>query len=62
MRDELRCPEIALLLNKRESTARKHLSRSICFLRQIYQQAECRAMQSSAFKFILPTTFTGLYL
>ncbi|MDQ2714209.1 MAG: sigma-70 family RNA polymerase sigma factor [Chloroflexota bacterium] len=38
--DGLRCPEIALLLNKREGTVRKHLSRSICFLRQVYQQTE----------------------
>ncbi|MDQ2904817.1 MAG: sigma-70 family RNA polymerase sigma factor [Chloroflexota bacterium] len=38
--DGLRCPEIALLLNKREGTVRKHLSRSICLLRQVYQQTE----------------------
>ncbi len=38
--DGLSCPEIALLLNKREEAVRKTLSRSILFLRQIYQQAE----------------------
>lgn len=32
----LRCSEIALLLNKREAAVRKHLSRSILFLRQSY--------------------------
>ena len=39
-RDGLRCPEIALLLNKREGAVRKLLSRSILFLRQVYQQIE----------------------
>lgn len=38
--DGLRCSEIALLLNKREGAVRKILSRSIIFLRQIYQQIE----------------------
>lgn len=38
--DGLRCTEIALLLNKREATIRKHLSRSILFLRQTYQHIE----------------------
>jgi RNA polymerase sigma factor (sigma-70 family) len=38
--DGLRCSEIALLLNKREGAVRKLLSRSILFLRQIYQQSE----------------------
>lgn len=38
--DGLRCPEIALLLNKREGAVRKILSRSIIFLRQVYQQSE----------------------
>jgi RNA polymerase sigma factor (sigma-70 family) len=38
--DGLNCPEIALLLNKREGAVRKILSRSIIFLRQIYQQTE----------------------
>lgn len=38
--DGLRCPEIAILLNKREGAVRKLLSRSILFLRQIYQQTE----------------------
>ncbi len=38
--DGLSCPEIALLLNKREGAVRKLLSRSIIFLRQIYQQTE----------------------
>jgi RNA polymerase sigma factor (sigma-70 family) len=38
--DGLRCPEIALLLNKREGAVRKLLSRSILFLRQVYQQTE----------------------
>ncbi|HET7641187.1 MAG TPA: sigma-70 family RNA polymerase sigma factor [Ktedonobacteraceae bacterium] len=38
--DGLRCPEIALLLNKREGAVRKLLSRSIIFLRQVYQQTE----------------------
>lgn len=38
--DGLRCREIAVLLNKREAAVRKLLSRSILFLRQIYQQIE----------------------
>lgn len=38
--DGLRCREIALLLNKREAAVRKLLSRSIIFLRQMYQQIE----------------------
>jgi RNA polymerase sigma factor (sigma-70 family) len=38
--DELRCAEIALLLNKHEGAVRKLLSRSIRFLRQVYQQSE----------------------
>ncbi len=38
--DGLRCPEIALLLNKREGAVRKILSRSIHLLRQIYRQTE----------------------
>lgn len=38
--DGLRCAEIALLLNKREATVRKLLSRSILSLREIYQQNE----------------------
>jgi RNA polymerase sigma factor (sigma-70 family) len=38
--DGLRCPEIAVLLNKREGAVRKLLSRSILFLRQVYQQTE----------------------
>jgi RNA polymerase sigma-70 factor (ECF subfamily) len=38
--DGLRCSEIALLLNKREGTVRKLLSRSILFLRQVYHQTE----------------------
>ncbi len=38
--DGLRCPEIAVLLNKREAAIRKLLSRSILFLRQIYAQNE----------------------
>ena len=38
--DGLRCTEIALLLNKREGAVRKLLSRSILFLRQVYQQTE----------------------
>lgn len=38
--DGLRCPEIALLLNKREGAVRKLLSRSILFLRQVYQHIE----------------------
>ncbi len=38
--DGLRCAEIALLLNKREAAVRKLLSRSIIFLRQVYQQTE----------------------
>lgn len=35
--DELRCAEIALLLDKREEAVRKLLSRSILALRQAYQ-------------------------
>lgn len=38
--DGLRCTEIAVLLNKRETAVRKLLSRSILFLRQAYQQVE----------------------
>lgn len=38
--DGLSCPEIALLLNKREGAVRKILSRSIIFLRQMYLQTE----------------------
>ena len=38
--DGLRCPEIAVLLNKREGAVRKLLSRSILFLRKVYQQIE----------------------
>lgn len=38
--DGLHCPEIALLLNKREGAVRKLLSHSIHFLRQLYQQTE----------------------
>ena len=38
--DGLHCSEIALLLNKREGTVRKLLSRSILLLRQVYQQTE----------------------
>jgi RNA polymerase sigma factor (sigma-70 family) len=38
--DGLRCSEIAVLLNKREAAVRKLLSRSIFFLRQVYQQME----------------------
>jgi len=38
--DGLRCSEIALLLNKREGTVRKLLSRTIFLLRQVYQQTE----------------------
>ena len=38
--DGLRCAEIAVLLNKREAAVRKTLSRSILFLRQVYQQTE----------------------
>ena len=38
--DGLHCSEIALLLNKREGAVRKLLSRSILFLRQVYQQTE----------------------
>jgi RNA polymerase sigma factor (sigma-70 family) len=38
--DGLRCSEIALLLNKREAAVRKLLSRSIHFLRRVYQQTE----------------------
>ncbi|HET8844107.1 MAG TPA: sigma-70 family RNA polymerase sigma factor [Ktedonobacteraceae bacterium] len=38
--DELRCVEIAVLLNKREDAVRKLLSRSILALRKAYQQAE----------------------
>lgn len=38
--DGLHCPEIALLVNKREGAVRKLLSRSIHLLRQIYQQIE----------------------
>src|SRR5579859_291818 len=38
--DGLRCPEIALLLNKSEGAVRKHLSRTILYLRQMYRQSE----------------------
>ncbi len=38
--DGLNCPEIALLLNKTEGAVRKHLSRTILYLRQVYQQGE----------------------
>ncbi len=38
--DGLRCSEIALLLMKREGTVRRMLSRSILFLRQVYEQIE----------------------
>jgi RNA polymerase sigma factor (sigma-70 family) len=38
--DGLRCAEIALLLNKREGAVRKQLSRSIRFLRCVYQKSE----------------------
>lgn len=38
--DGLRCPEIALLLNKTEEAVRKHLSRTILYLRQVYRQSE----------------------
>lgn len=38
--DGLRCAEIAALLNKREATVRKLLSRSILSLRKVYQQNE----------------------
>lgn len=38
--DGLRCSEIALLINKREGAVRKLLSRSILFLRQVYEQTQ----------------------
>jgi len=38
--DGLSCPEIALLLNKTEGAVRKHLSRTILYLRQVYRQSE----------------------
>jgi RNA polymerase sigma-70 factor, ECF subfamily len=38
--DELSYEEIGLLINKREETVRKHLSRAILFLRRVYQQKE----------------------
>ena len=38
--DGLRCPEIAVLLNKREAAVRKLLSRSIISLRRVYHQSE----------------------
>lgn len=38
--DGLHCPEIAVLLNKREAAVRKLLSRSIISLRKVYHQSE----------------------
>ncbi|HET8911806.1 MAG TPA: sigma-70 family RNA polymerase sigma factor [Ktedonobacteraceae bacterium] len=40
--DGLRCPEIAVLLDKREGAVRKLLSRSILFLRHVYREGESR--------------------